>query len=56
MFYIPFQRKDDALVSPINRLIKLVNDVHVDLFNFHTFNGFYNYLYYLLSVLGSNLT
>lgn len=43
-FHIPFPRTNYALVSPINRLMKIANDVQVHLFNFQTFNGFYNYI------------
>jgi len=47
-YYIPFQRTNYALGSPINRLIKVANDVKVDLFIFHYFNCFCNYITYNL--------
>jgi len=33
-----------ALVSPLNRLMKLANDIQVDLFNCHALDGFCVYI------------
>ncbi|XP_060878360.1 uncharacterized protein LOC132950803 [Metopolophium dirhodum] len=46
-FYISFQRTNYALCSPINRLMKITNDVQIDLFSFPSFDYFCNYIAHL---------
>lgn len=43
-FYIPFQGTNNTLCSPINKLMRLANDVYVDLFYVHSIECFSSYI------------
>ena len=48
LFYIPLKKTNYALLSPINRLVKL--GVLNDLFNFFSFESFLSLYYYFLFI------